>query len=89
MIAHFRKKIVKTFQNKKHGQIETQFQASTGKEKSERIYSTREKFVFDVLQSKKKSLLALFIYLFLNGGVSGVKYGNNKELQSIQKLNWD
>lgn len=54
MIAHFRKKIVKTFQNKKHGQIETQFQASTGKEKSERIYSTREKFVFDVLQSKKK-----------------------------------
>lgn len=87
MIAHFRKKIVKTFQNKKHGQIETQFQASAGKEKSERIYSTREKFVFDVLQSKKKKFT--HIIFFLNGGISGVKHGNNKELQSIQKLNWD
>lgn len=44
----------------------------------------------DVLQSKKKSLFTfIYLFIFFNGGVSGVKHGNNKELQSIQKLNWD
>lgn len=64
MIAHFRKKLLKHSRTKKNGQIETQFQASTGKEKSERIYSTREKFMFDVLQSKKKKFIHFFFFFF-------------------------
>lgn len=68
MIAHFRKKIVKTFQNKKHGQIETQFQASTGKEKSLKGFTAHVKsscLMSYSLKKKRKSLLALFIYLFI------------------------
>lgn len=68
MIAHFRKKIVKTFQNKKHGQIETQFQASTGKEKSLKGFTAHVKssclMSYSLKKKEKVYSHYLFIYLF-------------------------
>lgn len=65
MIDHFRKKWLKHSRTKnpqKTSQIETQFQASTRKEKSEMIYSTCEKFMCEVLQSET-SLLTVFLFI--------------------------